>query len=308
MRRVTLMLQGNKNAQNLLRNHPSDMLRANFNAQMQEMYKNTDPVAIKKMAERLGVPESDIQVWNGATGNDARDLYLGRKIGADRDVTFQVRGKDGKWVDIKEEIMEECYAQAFDEVHFGFYSHDRQELLKTLKKFDQATVNGLEGAESYGQDLGRIIDKARQTEKLIDPRRVANTFKHKCKEFIGQGESCRRQAEQLFDAGLYDEAMRIQGYGEALVEEGIRQNVKQFKRILDPRIEALAVKGVGKDYSLLYEKVRILESLGNPPPKDALPITLEEARVVLQDQYGTTLEQVVEECASIIEEINPLLS
>ena len=308
MRRVTLMLQGNKNAQNLLRNHPSDMLRANFNAQMQEMYKNTDPVAIKKMAERLGVPESDIQVWNGATGNDARDLYLGRKIGADRDVTFQVRGKDGKWVDIKEEIMEECYAQAFDEVHFGFYSHDRQELLKTLKKFDQATVNGLEGAESYGQDLGRIIDKARQTEKLIDPRRVANTFKHKCKEFIGQGESCRRQAEQLFDAGLYDEAMRIQGYGEALVEEGIRQNVKQFKRILDPRIEALAVKGVGKDYSLLYEKVRILESLGNPPPKDALPITLEEARVVLQDQYGTTLEQVVEECANVIEEINPLLS
>ena len=160
-------------------------------------------------------------------------------------MTFQVRGKDGKWVDIKEEIMEECYAQAFDEVHFGFYSHDRQELLKTLKKFDQATVNGLEGAESYGQDLGRIIDKARQTE---------------------------------------------------------------FKRILDPRIEVLAAKGVGKDYSLLYEKVRILESLGNPPPKDALPITLEEARVVLQDQYGTTLEQVVEECANVIEEINPLLS
>ncbi|MCR5464138.1 MAG: hypothetical protein K6F06_06380 [Bacteroidales bacterium] len=308
MRRVTLMLQGNKNAQNLLRNHPSDMLRANFNAQMQEMYKKTDPVAIKKMAERLGVPESDIQVWNGATGNDARDLYLGRKIGADRDVTFQVRGKDGKWVDIKEEIMEECYAQAFDEVHFGFYSHDRQELLKTLKKFDQATVNGLEGAESYGQDLGRIIDKARQTEKLLDPQRVANTFKHKCKEFMGQGDSCRRQAESLYEAGLYDEAMRIQGYGEALVEEGIRQNVKQFKRILDPRIEVLAAKGVGKDYSLLYEKVRILESLGNPPPKDALPITLEEARVVLQDQYGTTLEQVVEECANVIEEINPLLS
>ena len=308
MRRVTLMLQGNKNAQNLLRNHPSDILRANFNAQMQQMYKNTDPIAIKKMAERLGVPESDIQVWNGATGNDATDLFKGRKIGADRDVTFQVRGKDGKWVDIKEDIMEECYAQAFDEVHFGFYSHQRKELLKTLKKYDQATVNGLEGAESYGQDLGRIIDKARQTEKLMDPRRVAGTFKHKCKEFMDQGDSCRRQAESLYEAGLYEEAMRVQGYGEALVEEGIRQNVKQFKRILDPRIEALAAKGVNKDYSLLYEKIRILESLGNPPPKDALPITLEEARVVLQDQYGTTLEKVVEECASVIEEINPLLS
>ena len=93
-----------------------------------------------------------------------------------------------------------------------------------------------------------------------------------------------------------------------MVEEGIRQNVKQFKRILDPRIEVLAAKGVGKDYSLLYEKVRILESLGNPPPKDALPITLEEARIVLKDQYGTSLEKVIEECANVIEEINPLLS
>ena len=308
MRRVTLMLQGNKNAQNLLRNHPSDILRANFNAQMQQMYKNTDPIAIKKMAEKLGVPESDIKVWNGATGNDAKDLFQGKKIGADRDVTFQVRGKDGQWVDIQEDIMEECYAQAFDEVHYGFYSHQRQELLKTLKKYDQATVNGMYGAESYGQDLGRIIDKARQAEKLMDPQRVAGTFKHKCKEFIGQGESCRRQAEALYDAGLYEEAMRVQGYGEALVEEGIRQNVKQFKRILDPRIQALATKGAGKDYSVLYEKIRILESLGNPPPKDALPITLEEARIVLKDQYGTSLENVIEECANVIEEINPLLS
>ena len=203
--------------------------------------------------------------------------------------------------------MEECYAQAFDEVHFGFYSQQRQELLKTLKKFDQATVNGLEGAESYGQDLGRIINKARQTEKLMDPQRVANTFKHKCKEFMGQGDNCRRQAESLYEAGLYEEAMKVQGYGEALVEEGIRQNVKQFKRILDPRIQALAAKNAGKDYSLLYEKIRILESLGNPPPKDALPITLEEARIVLSDQYGTTLEQVVDECANVIEEINPYL-
>lgn len=307
MRRVTLMLQGNKNAQNLLRNHPSDMLRANFNAQMQEMYKNTDPIAIKKMAKRLGVPESDIKVWNGATGNDAKDLYLGRKIGADRDVTFQVRGKDGKWVDIQEDVMSECYAQAFDEVHYGFYSPDRQQVLKTLQKFDQATVNGLEGAESYGQDLGRIIDKTRQTERLVDPSRVAKTFEHKCKEFIGQGNNCKKQAEQLMEMGMIDEAMRVQGYGEALVEEGIRQNVKQFKRILDPRIQALSVKGAGKDYSLLYEKIRILESLGNPPPKDALTITLEEARVVLQDQYGTTIEQVVEECSHVIEEINPYL-
>lgn len=307
MRRAALLVQGNKTAQNLLRNHPSDMLRANFNAQMQEMYKQTDPLAIKKMAERLGVPESDIQVWNGATGNDARELYLGRKIAADRDVTFQVRDKNGNWVDIQESIMEECYAQAFDEIHYGFYSHSRKELLKTLHKYDQATVNGLEGAESYGGDLGRIIDKARQTEKLMDPGRVANTFKYKCEVFLKQGEHCRRQAEELFNAGLVDEAMRVQGYGEALIEEGLRQNVKQFNRILDPRIQAAIVKGSGKDYGQLYEKIRVLEGLGNPPPKDVLPCTLEEARLTLQSQYGCTIEDVINECANAIPEINAQL-
>ena len=64
---------------------------------------------------------------------------------------------------------------------------------------------------------------------------------------------------------------------------------------------------MAKDYSVLYEKIRILESIGNPPPKDILPTTLEEARLVLQDQYGCTIEQVVEECAEAIKEINEYL-
>ena len=307
VRRATLALQGNKNAQNLLRNSPSDLLRANYNAQMQKIYSEVDPPTIKKLAERLGVPEKDIKVWNGATGNAGDDLFKGRKIGADRDVTFQVKGKDGKWVDIDENLMEECYAEAFNEYHYGFMPADKQQALKTLKKFDQATVHGELGKESYGKDLENIIKKELQTAKLNDPERVAKTFEYKCKEWIGQGKACQDQAKQLYDMGLIDEAMHVRGYGEALIEEGIRQNVKQFKRILDPRITALNAKGVGKDYGVLYEKIRILEAIGNPPPKDVIPITLEEARLVLKEQYGTTLEKVVEECAGAIKEVNEYL-
>ena len=307
VRRATLALQGNKNAQNLLRNSPSDLLRANYNAQMQKIYSEVDPPTIKKLAERLGVPEKDIKVWNGATGNAGDDLFKGRKIGADRDVTFQVKGKDGKWVDIDENLMEECYAEAFNEYHYGFLPANKQHALKTLKKFDQATVHGELGKESYGKDLENIIKKELQTAKLNDPERVARTFEYKCKEWIGQGKACQDQAKQLYDMGLIDEAMHVRGYGEALIEEGIRQNVKQFKRILDPRITALNAKGVGKDYGVLYEKIRILEAIGNPQPKDVIPITLEEARLVLKEQYGTTLEKVVEECAGAIKEVNEYL-
>lgn len=306
IRRATLALQGNKHAQNILRNSQSDLLRANFNANMQRIYQEADSLTIKKLADRLGVPETDIQPWNGASGNDATELYLGKKIAADRDVTFQVR-KDGKWVDIREDIMEECYAEAFFEKHYKFLPDDKKELLKEMKRVDQAVVNGETGLESYGKDLERIIDKTRQTEKLLDPHRVSKTFKHKCDEFISRGASCHEQAAQLEAMGMYDEAMRVRGYGESLVEEGIRQNTKQFKRILDPRIQALNVKGVKQDYSLLYEKISILESLGNPPPKDALPITLEEARAVLWDQYGTTIEAVIDECAEAIVKVNESL-
>ena len=307
VRRATLALQGNKSAQNLLRNSQSDLLRANYNAQMEKIYSEVDPATIKKLAKKLGVPEKDIKVWNGATGNAGKDLYLGKKIGADRDVTFQIRGEDGKWVDINEDIMQEAYAEAFNEYHYGLLPADKQQAIKTLKKFDQATVHGELGAESYGKDLPNIVKKELQASKLYDPERVAKTFEYKCKEWIGQGKACQNQAEQLYNMGLVDEAMHVRGYGEALIEEGIRQNVKQFKRILDPRITALNAKGVAKDYSVLYEKIRILESIGNPPPKDILPTTLEEARLVLKEQYGCTLEQVVEECADAIKEINEYL-
>jgi hypothetical protein len=307
MRRATLALQGNKAAQNLLRQSESDLLRANFNANLKKIYQEADQLTIEELAARLGVNKDDIRVWDGASSNASSDLYYGKKIGADRDVTFQVR-KDGKWVDIREDIMEQAYADAFTEYHYGFMPKDQQEAVKTLRKFDQAVVNGETGLESFGKDLRNIIDKGMQTNKLIDPERVAKTVKYKCDFWLNQGKSCRAQAEQLFNAGMVEEAKHVMGYGEELVKEGVRMNVKEFKRILDPRIQALNVKGVApKDYSLLYEKIKVLEAVGTPPPKDVTPLSLQQARNVLMSKYGTTLEEVVNECTNVIEEVNPYL-
>lgn len=308
MRRATLALQGNKAAQNLLRESPSDLLRANFNANLKKIYQEADQLTMEELAARLGVKREDIRVWDGASSNAGSDLYLGKKIGADRDVTFQVRGKDGKWVDIREDIMEQAYADAFTQYHYGFMPKDQQEAVKTLRKFDQAVVNGETGLESFGKDLNNIIVKELQTTKLMDPERVAKTVKYKCDFWLNQGKSCREQAEQLFNAGLVDEAKHVMGYGEELVKEGVRMNVKEFKRILHPRIEALKVKGISpKNYDALYEKIKILDAVGTPPPADVTPLSLEQARQVLQNQYHTTLEEVVNECTNVIQEVNPYL-
>lgn len=263
---------------------------------------------MEELAARLGVKKDDIRVWDGASANANSDLYLGKKIGADRDVTFQVRDKNGNWVDIREDIMEQAYADAFTEYHYGFMPKDQQEAIKTLRKFDQAVVNGETGLESFGKDLDNIIVKELQASKLMDPERVAKTVKYKCDFWLKQGKSCREQAEQLFNAGLMDEAKHVMGYGEELVKEGVRMNVKEFKRILHPRIEALKVRGaLPKDYGVLYEKIKVLEAIGTPPPKGVTPLSLEKARQVLQSQYGTTIEAVVDECTNVIEEVNPYL-
>ena len=314
MRKATLALQGNKTAQNLLRNQPSDMLRANFNAQMQSMYDDIDDVVIKRLRSKISdaYPSyknnpPEVRVFKGATGNAGDDLRLGRKIGADRDVTYQFKGHDGNWYDLNENLMGDTYAEVFNEMQYKFVPKDYKELMKTLKKADQAVVNGRLGLESYGDDLGRIIDPARQAEKLGDPERIAKTYIHKCKEWMDQGKEAHKQAQMLFDSGMKEDALRVLGYGDALIEEGVRQNVKQFKRILVPRIEAAAAKGAKLDYTKLMAKIRVLDSIASPPPKGAIPISLEEARLVLENQFGTTLEAVVEECGQAVLDVNKVL-
>ena len=309
VRRATLALQGNKTAQNILRSQPSDMLRASFNAEMRSIYKEVDEVAVKRLKERLkvmGAENPEIRI-SSATGNAGDDLLQGRKIAADRDATFQFKNKKGKWVDLNEEVMKDAYGEAFNQTQYNFIPTDRKEMLKTLTKSDQALVNGAYGLESYGDDLGRIIDPTRATEKLLDANRVADAYVYKCKEWLKQGAEAKAQAERLLEQGFRDEAMHIIGYGDALIEEGMRQNVKQFKRILVPRIEAAAAKGVAKDYTQLMAKMRVLESMGTPPPAGAISITLEEARVTLETQFGTTIEAVIEECGQAVRDVNAAL-
>ena len=311
MRRVTLALQGNKAAQDILRTSPSDLLRANFNAQIKQIYKDVDELALKRLKERIKVErylveEPKIRVWNGATGNASENLRLGKTIGADRDVTYQIW--DGKkWVDLPEHTMEQAYGEAFNLVQYKFIPKDHGEMIKTLTKADQALVNGLESLESYGDDLGRIINPGRNTEKLADPKRVSEAFTHKCKLWLERGKKIEEEAMQLMEHGLESEAIRVMGSGETLIKEGVRQDVKQFKRILVSRIEAAALKGSPKNYKGLMAKISVLERTIVPPPPGTTQLTLEQARNVLEKQFGTTIERVVEECGEAVITVNEAL-
>lgn len=307
VKRVTLALQGNKTAQELLKTQADDMLRATFNANIKRFYSEVDPIVLKKLANHFKVDPSQVRVAPlRATGNAESALTLGKTIGADRDVTYQMW--DGKkWVDISEDIMEIKYGEAVHEVQYGWVPKGNKEVVQIMKKLDQDVVNGLKGLESYGDDLERIVNPALQGEKLMDPERICKVFVHKCQKFIDQGEAIKAQAEQLFKAGFKEEAMRIFGYGDALVQEGVRQNIKQFQRILLPRYEAALMTGKHFQYRPLFEKIRVLQGVGLQANKETLSLTLEEARLTLQSQYGCTLEDVLRECADAIKDVNAAL-
>ena len=309
-RRVTLALQGNKTAQKLLGSQPSDLLRANFNAQMKEIYKEVDELTLKNLTkelEKLGFKDPKLKLMT-ATGNSEELLALGKKVAKDRDFTWAMQnGKTGKWVDLPEEMMEDAYAKAFNKTQYDFIPKDRREMIKTISKADQAAVNGVFGAESYGDDLERIINPARQAEKLTDVNREAETYVHKSQEWFKRAADAEAQGRQLIEGGLTEEGMHVIGYSQSLVEEGVYQNVKQFNRIFVPRMEAAVQNGAKIDYTSLMAKMRILQGLGNPPPAGVQALTLEEARIVLKNSFGTTFEQVVEEGAEAIRQVNALL-
>ena len=69
-------------------------------------------------------------------------------------------------------------------------------------------------------------------------------------------------------------------------------------------IGLIGTKGAKLDYTKLMAKIRILEGLGNPPPKGVPSVTLEQARSILENKFGTTIENVVEECAQAVIDVN----
>lgn len=310
MLKATLNVQGNKTAQNLLRYHQSDLLRANFNAQMQQFYKELDPVVIKRLEAKLiaiDVKNPEVRVWSGATGNAGDDLRLGKKIGADRDVTYQIKDPYGNWVDLRESLMEEAYSEALSLKVHGSIPNDREILMEIYHRLDQAVMNGPNSKGSYGKGLKQVIDPLLQSAKFEDPNRISGTFVYKCNEWFEKGNELMQMAEHMRARGFNEQALLVHGSANSLIEEGLRQNVKQFKRILVPRIEAAIAKGSNMDYSKLMTKIRILESVTIPPPKGAIPISLEEARMVLKNQFNTTIEAVVEECGQAILDVNAVL-
>lgn len=301
-RRATLALQSSKGAQEILKQQPSDLLRANFNAQMQEVYKEVDSVWAKKMAKsHPGTTEDQFFIYS-ASGNSARDAARGYTVPADRDVSPMMRTKYGTVIELDEAIQTQSYAEAFFEVTYKDIIASQKEMIMNLQKFDQAVVNSVTGKESYGIDLGRIIDNLRQSEKLLDPKKVMSAFKDKSMVFFEQANAIKLNALPLYEQGFKEEACHLFGFAERLVKEGLRQNTKQVARIIDARANVVLSKGVEiPGLKKMYSQNAVIKNVVDGH------IAIQDGREILAEHFNTTFEKAISDGADMIGVINDML-
>ncbi|MDO4497802.1 MAG: hypothetical protein Q4B58_08255, partial [Bacteroidales bacterium] len=132
-------------------------------------------------------------------------------------------------------------------------------------------------------------------------KKISEVFIYKCKEFFGQAEKAQANALLLLEHGFEEEAVHIFGYGESLIKEGIRQETKQFERILLPRIKAALAAGKNPNASKLIEMNEILKKAVNNE------INLQQARDALQSAFGLSIPEAIEKIGHSIPSINDLL-
>lgn len=235
------LLKGNP----LLKGVDFNIMRGRMNKVLWDIYQATDQRVIEALAKDVGISANMIKVQN-ASSSKIGQLMTGNTVTFDRDITYYYM-KDGVPQYFDQRFTEQLYAKHFREVvnarilppGAAFNSKlATPESLKELAKhearlaeeakrlYDQTVIEDiLNHPESYGDDLGRMIDPLLHPEDLKNPAKVAEAVLHKgvsrfdyADVLWAQGETTRGiLKKQIFQARSVSEMM-----------EGCRQMVKVF--------------------------------------------------------------------------------
>ncbi len=246
-RQAALKFLRDKNAMMELNNDPgAGYLRKKLNDTMKDVYTSTDRGTKTDLAQHLGVPESDIRVFNATNTKKPSGTT---KSSYDRDITYQRRAKEGelvrdpnapggfhevkageqRWVDIPASTAEKHYARNFYEASTGKQGASDAEVTSYARAHDQTCTDRL-SADAYGtsrKDLDTAIK--RPGRDFSDPQQVGQCMEHKSNEWF-------EKAHQV-EATHPSEA---EGYRA----EGMRQTSKQYDNQVRARVGALQDQGV----------------------------------------------------------------
>jgi len=246
-RQAALRFLRDKNAMMELNNDPgAGYLRKKLNDTMQDVYTKTDRGTKTDLAQHLGVPETDIRVFNATNTKKPSGTT---KSSYDRDITYQRRAKEGelvrdpnaeggfhkvkageqRWVDIPASTAEKHYARNFYEASTGKQGASDAEVTSYARAHDQTCTDRL-SADAYGtsrKDLDTAIK--RPGRDFSDPQQVGQCMEHKSNEW-------------------FEKAHQVEGTHPSEAEgnraEGMRQTTKQYDNQVKARVGALRDQGV----------------------------------------------------------------
>ena len=233
----------------LLKGVDLQILKRDFNGLLQKMYKETDDLVKCDLAIAGKISPDKIRTF-GATSSSADDLITGASVTFDRDVTYYYV-LNGKPHYFSQAYVDQLYAKHFRNVvnshtlppnMTGFNpSQLTPQALKRMEEmeakqaaiatrlYDQTVVEDiLHHPESYGEDLGRMIDKELYGEALKNPAKVAEAVLHKGTSRFDYADLLWAQAEAA-DGIVKKQILQARAVSEMM--EGCRQINKVFKLI-----------------------------------------------------------------------------
>ena len=286
------VIQSDHRAIQAINNQP-ESVRSAFNQAMAERNTVADAAAKARLETTLadeGLDLSKHEVRIRCETNPTAKI----KAGADRDITYSIYDKDGRWVrdvpaDKVRSIHQEEYYKAWNNGQLPANPKEAEDFSRMMR---QEHVDNM-GAEAYGKnpsDLNTVLRNP--SDKLRDSQQVGQAMGYKTGKELGE-------AEHLRHAGDAKKAEEVAGYG-------YRQAPKQAENIMERRAAAArdaghAVKDTPENIKFGIELIRRVE--GKVPGVKLSPV---EAEKIYQMKYGKSLESVAYEIGDRVEALEKL--
>lgn len=233
-RRLVIELQGDKIAMHKLKNLEGadyTMVRSEFNREWYGINAKVDKAVINELAKQHNLRPDQIKIEN-ISSSKMTELLLGKSSTMDRDVTYYYLNAKGEKVYFKQQATEQLYKQALYKEALGYEAHSQEAANMFGKKVDHTVIEDVaHHKESFGTDVGKVMDKTRHAESLENPNQVADAIIWKSEERFVSAEEWFRKADAATD---HIEKLELQTRGIYDLLEGGYMTAKDGKKIVIP--------------------------------------------------------------------------
>lgn len=181
-RRLVIEMQADKTAMHKLRNLAGPeykMVRSEFNKEWYGINAKVDKAVIKELAAKYGISPEQIKLENVSSSKTTK-LLQGDALTMDRDSTYYYVNKRGEKVYFDQTFTENAYKRSLHKEALGYEAHSQAAAEQFGRKVDHTVIEDVAyHPESFGEDVGTLMDPSRHSQSLMNPNKVADTITFK---------------------------------------------------------------------------------------------------------------------------------